>query len=237
MKNTVIVIGLALGVSASFVAAQQADSQAGQAPATQAGSAGDLAGYHLFQPRFQESLKLDPDQQKKVSALDVDVKSKLGIILTAEQFQLLNRTHPRRGQNAPAGGQGGSASAGPDGQSVSGGQGGAGIEENKSGNIQSGDPVEPIGRNAANVALPKVSGFRLIAPRTQELLALNSDQQKQVTALEVEVKGKLDTILNAEQLKQLEQMRSPQHADEQSISGAQPGSAPTPNAGSAPTRP
>src|SRR5579862_9207229 len=116
MKNTVIVIGLALGVSASFLAVQQAD---GQAPPTQAGSPGDLAGYHLFQPRFQESLKLNPDQQKSVSALDVDVKSKLGTILTAEQFQLLNRTHPPRRQNAPAGGQGGSAPAGPDGQSVS----------------------------------------------------------------------------------------------------------------------
>src|SRR5690349_15549894 len=131
MKKSVIVIGLALGVSASFLNAQQPDGQPGQAPTVQAGSRGDFAGYHLFPRRFQERLKLSPDREKQVSALDVDVKSKLGNILTAEQFQQLNRTHPPRRQSGDAGGQGGSEQAGPDGLSTAAGQGGTGIGGDK----------------------------------------------------------------------------------------------------------
>ncbi len=240
MKKSVIVIGLALGVSASFLVAQQQAGQLGQAPAVQAGSSGDSAGYHLFPPRFQERLKLSPDQQIQVSALDVDVKSKLGNILTAEQFQQLNRAHPSRRQSGPAGGQGGTDQAGPDGRSVAGGQGGTGIGADKPAIIQPVDPVAPLAHDAANIPAAEVGGFHLLAPRTQELLALNADQQKQVAALEIEVKGKLDTILTPEQLKQLSQMRPP-HLDDQGTSGLQRGSidAPTatPNAGSVPNRP
>ena len=167
MKKSVIVIGLALGVSASFLNAQQPDGQPGQAPAVQLGSPGNITGYHLFPPRFQERLKLSPDQEKQVSALDVDVKSKLGNILTAEQFQQLNRTHPPRRQSAPGGGQGGSVQAGPDGQSVSGGQGGTGIGGDKPATIQPVDPVAPLGHSVASIPLINDSSFHLLTPSTK----------------------------------------------------------------------
>jgi len=89
--------------------------------------------------------------------------------------------------------------------------------------------------------MPKIGGFHLLAPRVQERLALSADQQKQVAALEIEVKGKLDTILTPQQLQQLEQMRPPQHRGEPSASGPQPGStdpaAPAPGVGSDTARP
>jgi len=240
MKNSVIVIGLALGVSASCLVAQQPDGQPGQAPAAQANSIGDSAGYHLFPPRFQERLKLSPDQEKQVSALDVDVKSKLGNILTAEQFQKLNRAHPPRRRTDPAGGQGGSE-AGVDGQSVSGCQGGPGIGAEKPANTQSADPLPPLAQDGVNTPVVKTGGFHLLSPRTQDLLALNPDQQKQVAALEIEVKGKLDTILTPEQLKQLEQMRPSREQADHGSSALKPGSADTsaatPNVDSAPARP
>ena len=52
-------------------------------------------------------------------------------------------------------------------------------------------------------------GFHLLPPRAQEQLNLTDDQQKQVAALEAEVKAKLEKILTPEQLKQLKQMRPP----------------------------
>jgi len=52
-------------------------------------------------------------------------------------------------------------------------------------------------------------GFHLLPPRAQEQLNLTSDQQKQLAALEVEVKAKIEKILTPEQLKQLQQMRPP----------------------------
>jgi len=233
-----MVIALTLGVSAF---AQQPGGQPGQIPEAQAGPIASSPGYHLFSPRFRERLKLSPDQETQVSALDVDVKSKLGNILTAEQFQQLNHTHPPKRRSDPAGGQGGSDQAGPDGQSVSGGQGGPGIGGDKPADTQSGDAVPPFAHDASNIPLAKAGGFHLLAPRTQELLALNADQQKQVAALEIEVKAKLDTILTSEQLKQLEQMRPPQHPADRGSSALQPssadGSAPTPKAASTPDRP
>ena len=53
-------------------------------------------------------------------------------------------------------------------------------------------------------------GFHLLPPRAQEQLNLTADQQKQVAALEAEVKAKLEKILTPEQLQQLKQMRPPQ---------------------------
>ena len=53
-------------------------------------------------------------------------------------------------------------------------------------------------------------GFHLLPPRAQEQLNLTADQQKQIAALEVEVKAKLEKILTPDQLKQLKQMRPPQ---------------------------
>ena len=52
-------------------------------------------------------------------------------------------------------------------------------------------------------------GFHLLPPRAQEQLNLTSDQQKQLAALEVEVKAKIEKILTPEQLKQLKEMRPP----------------------------
>ena len=52
-------------------------------------------------------------------------------------------------------------------------------------------------------------GFHLLPPPAIEELKLTADQQKQLTALEAEVKAKLEKILTPEQLKQLQQMRPP----------------------------
>jgi hypothetical protein len=150
----------------------------------------------------------------------------LGIILTAEQFQKLNRTHLPKRQSAPGGGQAG-AEAGVDGQSISGGKGGPGIGAEKPANIQSADSLPPLVQSDVNTAPVKTGGFHLLSPRTQELLVLNADQQKQVAALEIEVKGKLDTILTSEQLKQLEQLRPSHEPADHGSSLLQPGSADT----------
>ena len=52
-------------------------------------------------------------------------------------------------------------------------------------------------------------GFHLLPPRAMEHLNLTEDQQKQIAALEAEVKAKLEKILTPEQLQQLKQMRPP----------------------------
>ena len=52
-------------------------------------------------------------------------------------------------------------------------------------------------------------GFHLLPPHAMEQLDLTDDQQKQLAALETEVKAKLEKILTPEQLKQLRQMRPP----------------------------
>jgi Spy/CpxP family protein refolding chaperone len=52
-------------------------------------------------------------------------------------------------------------------------------------------------------------GFHLLPPRAHEQLNLTADQEKQVAALEAEVKAKLEKILTPDQLKQLKQMRPP----------------------------
>jgi formylglycine-generating enzyme required for sulfatase activity/phosphatidylethanolamine-binding protein (PEBP) family uncharacterized protein len=53
-------------------------------------------------------------------------------------------------------------------------------------------------------------GVRLLPPRAQEQLKLTSEQQKQVSDLETEVRAKLEKILTPEQQEQLKQMRPPQ---------------------------
>jgi hypothetical protein len=53
-------------------------------------------------------------------------------------------------------------------------------------------------------------GFHLLPPRAQEQLNLTADQQKQLAALEAEVKAKMEKILTPEQLQQLKKMRPPQ---------------------------
>jgi Spy/CpxP family protein refolding chaperone len=48
-----------------------------------------------------------------------------------------------------------------------------------------------------------------LPPRAQEQLNLTADQQTQMSALEADVKAKLEKILTREQLQQLKQMRPP----------------------------
>ena len=67
----------------------------------------------------------------------------------------------------------------------------------------------PPGREAGPGDPGGRGGFHLLSPRAQAQLNLTADQQKQVAALEAEVKSKLDKILTPEQLKQLQQMRPP----------------------------
>ena len=52
-------------------------------------------------------------------------------------------------------------------------------------------------------------GFHLLPPPVQAQLNLTADQQKQLAALEAEVKAKLEKILTPEQMEKLKQMRPP----------------------------
>jgi hypothetical protein len=70
-------------------------------------------------------------------------------------------------------------------------------------------------------ALGARRGFHLLPPPVQEQLKLTADQQKQLAALEAELKAKLEKILTPEQLKQLQQMRPPPPAG--GMGGAVPG--------------
>lgn len=222
MNKSAIVTALALSVSAWSLTAQQSGTPpaSGQSPPPQAAALGDLRGFHLFPPHAQEKLNLSVDQQKQVSALEIDVKAKLGTILTAEQIQQLGQMRPPHGPGAIHGGQGGTGS-GSDGQA--GGKGGSGTGS---------DSIAPF-RSA-----PRTAGFHLIAPRAQERLALSADQQTQVAALETEVKGKLDVILTPDQQQQLEQLRNAPRSDAPGIdTGSRDPVAPVTGTGSAPQRP
>jgi Spy/CpxP family protein refolding chaperone len=56
---------------------------------------------------------------------------------------------------------------------------------------------------------PRRGGFHLLPPQAAERLNLTTDQRKQITALEADVKARLEKILTADQLQELEQMRPP----------------------------
>jgi hypothetical protein len=56
---------------------------------------------------------------------------------------------------------------------------------------------------------PRYQLGNLLPPHVKEELNLTTDQQKQLAELELEVKGKLEKILTAEQKKQIEQHRPP----------------------------
>jgi len=65
---------------------------AGCPPPVKCGSGGLEHGpccLHLLPPHAQEGMKLTADQQKQVSNLEVEMKAKLGKILTPEQLQQL----------------------------------------------------------------------------------------------------------------------------------------------------
>ena len=74
---------------------------------------------------------------------------------------------------------------------------------------QGSDEQRPPGREGGPGGPGGHRGFHLLPPRAQEQLNLTADQQKQVAALEAEVKAKLEKILTPEQLTQLKQMRPP----------------------------
>ena len=71
----------------------------------------------------------------------------------------------------------------------------------------------PPGRQGGPGGPGGQGGLHLLPPRAQEHLSLTAEQQKQVEALEAEVKTKIEKILTPEQLKQLKQMRPPQRPD------------------------
>jgi hypothetical protein len=71
-----------------------------------------------------------------------------------------------------------------------------------------GERPPPEGGSPGGPGRPP-AGFHLLPPRAQEQLNLTADQQKQVAALEAEVKAKLEKILTSEQLTKLKQMRPP----------------------------
>ena len=52
-------------------------------------------------------------------------------------------------------------------------------------------------------------GFHLLPPHAEDELNLGADQKTQLAALETETKAKLEKILTAQQMKQLEEMRPP----------------------------
>ena len=66
-------------------------------------------------------------------------------------------------------------------------------------------------------------GLHLLPPRAMEQLNLTADQQKQIAALEAEVKAKMEKILTPEQLKQLKEMRPPMRQGGQGGPGGQGG--------------
>ena len=67
----------------------------------------------------------------------------------------------------------------------------------------------PPGREGGPGGPGGPGGLHLLPPRAMEQLNLSADQQKQIAALEAEVKAKLEKILTPEQLKQLKEMRPP----------------------------
>jgi len=228
MNKSAIITALTLGVSAWSLTAQQPGAQpaAGQSPPLQADAPGDLRGFHIFPPRAQEKLNLSVDQRKQLLALEIDVRAKLGSLLTADQIQQLGRMHPPHGPGAIRGGQGGT-SAGPDGQAS--GKGGSDPGDLTASHS---DTIAPIGSE------PKGAGFHLIAQRAQERLALSTDQRNQVALLEIEVKGKLDTILTPDQQQQLREIRNSPRSDASGIdTGSTDPVTPASGTGSAPERP
>ena len=254
MKKSAIATALALSVSAWSLSAQEPGDQpaSSQSPSPQAAAPGEPISFHLFPPRAQEKLSLSLEQEEQVATLEIDIRSKLDAILTPVQQQQLGRVHSLRRPGPGLGGLGGTG--GPGGTGGLGGTGGPGGTRGQGGTgtgpdgqttgkaadwgaVTPGHP-DPV---APSVPAPEITGFHLIAPRAQELLALSADQQKRVQVLETEVKGKLDTILTPDQELQLEQLRNSPRPIDASVPGTDPGStgsvAPVPSTGSAPERP
>lgn len=136
-KTKVILLALALGTSTCLLTAQDGNQAPdGQRPPPREGGAGGpggpgqggpggQGGFHLLPPRAMEQLNLTAEQQKKLTALEAELKAKLEKILTPEQMQQLKQMRPPQRQGGPGGpgGQGGFG-GGPGGQGGPGGPGG-----------------------------------------------------------------------------------------------------------------
>lgn len=133
MNKAVLILALALGVSAWTLTAQDqgAAAPSGDRPPGReggmrgpggAGGPGGQGGLHLLPPRAVEQLKLTADQQKQVAALEAEIKAKIEKILTPEQLKQLKEMRPpmrQGGMGGPGGrpgGQGGQGGSGGDGQ-------------------------------------------------------------------------------------------------------------------------
>jgi hypothetical protein len=73
----------------------------------------------------------------------------------------------------------------------------------------SSDSAQPPAGPPRDGGGPGHGGFHMLPPHARELLKLTDDQQKQITALEAEVKEKMEKILTPGQLEQLKKMRPP----------------------------
>ncbi len=101
MKAKLILLALAFAAT-SFLNAEDAGkpNPNGQPPPPGQGGGG---GIHLLPRGAKEKLKLTDDQQKQISDLEADVKTKMEKILTPEQLEQLKQMRPQ----GPGGGQGG----------------------------------------------------------------------------------------------------------------------------------
>ena len=71
------------------------------------------------------------------------------------------------------------------------------------------DGQRPPQREGGSGAHNNHGGFHVLPPGAQKKLNLTAEQQKQVAALEAEVKAKLEKILTSAQLEQLKQLHPP----------------------------
>ncbi len=92
MKQSSIILALALGVSACYLLAQDqgGSASAGNPPP----HFGPPAGFHLLPPRAMAELNLTDDQKKQLADLETEVKVKIEKILTPEQLQQLKQMRP-----------------------------------------------------------------------------------------------------------------------------------------------
>jgi Spy/CpxP family protein refolding chaperone len=70
-----------------------------------------------------------------------------------------------------------------------------------------GNPPPPEGDKQAAHGQGHGGGFHVLPPHAKEQLNLTPDQEKQIAALEADVKDKLSKILTPEQMEKLKQMR------------------------------
>lgn len=140
MKNSLLILTLAVGTSASVMIAQDGNPRpTGQPPAAptggpRTGRPGGPGGIHVLPPFMRDQLELTSDQEKQLDELEGQVKGKLAGILKPEQLQQLNQFRPPQRNGGP-GGDGepgrGPGNEGPAGPGAPGGMGG-------------GRPVHPV---------------------------------------------------------------------------------------------